>query len=175
MQALLEMHLRPDHEFDRTRSVGLVIGAGGTSRAAVWTLHAFGVKTIYLYNRTLANAVKVANVFPSSYDVRPITSLDPTQFDEPPIAILSTIPGEGTATPLHSNPDAGVFLPESIFARPQGGAWISAVGSLTDRSRHRDGLGLQAQTDAHARARRVDPARGSLDDRRRHNRPHRTG
>ena len=85
MHALLEMHLRPDHEFDRTKSVGLVIGAGGTSRAAVWTLHAFGVKTIYLYNRTLANAVKVADVFPKSYDVRPITSLDPSQFDEPPV------------------------------------------------------------------------------------------
>ena len=85
MHALLSMHLRPDHEFDRTRSVGLVIGAGGTSRAAVWTLHAFGVKTIYLYNRTLANAVKVADVFPAAYDVRPITSLDPSQFDEPPV------------------------------------------------------------------------------------------
>ncbi|VVT49376.1 uncharacterized protein SAPINGB_P002240 [Magnusiomyces paraingens] len=53
---------------------GVVIGAGGTSRAAIEALHAIGYGTIYLVNRTEASAREVAAAFPAEYGVKVVVS-----------------------------------------------------------------------------------------------------
>jgi pentafunctional AROM polypeptide len=106
-------------------STALVIGAGGTSRAAVYSLHNVGFKTIYLYNRTRANADSMVASFPSDYNIIVLTSLDslPTSA-ELPVVIISAIAAAGTSTVHQSNPDAGVAIPSSILGRTQGGVVI---------------------------------------------------
>ncbi|CAG8676308.1 2330_t:CDS:1, partial [Paraglomus occultum] len=72
-------------------SAGLVIGAGGTSRAALYALHHLGISPIYLFNRTLANAQSLAATFPSEYGIIIIPSLS-EPLSSPPQIIVSTIP-----------------------------------------------------------------------------------
>ncbi|KIJ27900.1 hypothetical protein M422DRAFT_270838 [Sphaerobolus stellatus SS14] len=54
----------------------LVIGGGGTSRAAIYALHSLGATTIYLYNRTRSTAEKLAKHFPSDYNIIFVDSLE---------------------------------------------------------------------------------------------------
>ncbi|KAF8066711.1 Shikimate dehydrogenase [Lyophyllum atratum] len=75
-----------------TIDVALVIGAGGTSRAAIYALQALGAKMIYLYNRTTSKAQELVRAFPDA----PIHVLDgteqwPVDFG-PPSVIVSTVP-----------------------------------------------------------------------------------
>jgi pentafunctional AROM polypeptide len=48
---------------------GLVIGGGGTARAAIHTLHSMGYKPIYLVGRNHAKMVELARSFPPVYDL----------------------------------------------------------------------------------------------------------
>jgi len=69
----------------------LVIGAGGTCRAAIFAMHTLGATTIYLYNRTIANAQAVKESFPQDFNITVIDSLD---LSFVPAVVVSTVPGE---------------------------------------------------------------------------------
>jgi pentafunctional AROM polypeptide len=125
---LIEQNLSSDNE--RTdASTSLVLGAGGTCRAAVYALHKAGFKTIYLFNRTRPNADKIVASFPKEYNIIPLTSLDSFP-GELPVAIISTIPAQGTATQYAPNSDAGVTVPDSVLAREDGGVLIDVSSSF---------------------------------------------
>lgn len=125
---MIEQNLSSDNE--RTdASTSLVLGAGGTCRAAVYALHKAGFKTIYLFNRTRPNADKIVESFPKDYNIIPLTSLDSFP-GELPVAIISTIPAQGTATKYAPNPDAGVTVPDSVLAREDGGVLIDVSSSF---------------------------------------------
>lgn len=122
---LIEKNVTSDNE--RTdASTALVLGAGGTCRAAIYALHRAGFKTIYLFNRTRPNADKVVASFPAEWNIVPLTSLDSFP-GEPPLAIISTIPAQGTATQYAPNADAGVLVPDSVLAREDGGVLIDVA------------------------------------------------
>jgi len=72
--------------------VGLVIGAGGASRAALYALHQFGLKRIYIVNRTVANAEKIADDFGSLFHIAVLPDLQ--SLTEPPEIIVGTIPAD---------------------------------------------------------------------------------
>lgn len=122
---LIEQNISSDNERTDT-STSLVLGAGGTCRAAVYALHKAGFKTIYLFNRTRPNADKIVASFPQEYNIVPLTSLDSFP-GEPPLAIISTIPAQGTATQYLPNPDAGVVVPDSVLSREEGGVLIDVA------------------------------------------------
>lgn len=127
LRDLLAKAITPAH-FLNADSCGLVIGAGGTSRAALYALHAIGLRRLFLFNRTASSAVKTAEAMPADFNITPITSLDPSVFDvESPIAIICTVPGNATATRARPNEEAGVFLPDSLLDREMGGVVIDAA------------------------------------------------
>ncbi|KAJ2960514.1 hypothetical protein NQZ79_g4120 [Umbelopsis isabellina] len=85
---------------------GLVIGSGGTSRAALYALHTLGVKKIHLWNRTISKAHELRDHFAQHFDVNVIESLEA---DIHPQIIVSTIPA-----------DNGVKVPDALFGGIRG-------------------------------------------------------
>lgn len=73
---------------------GLVVGAGGTSRAAIAALHELGAETIYLVNRTTANAETVASAFPTDYNVVVIPIDNVPELKEKPAFTVSCVPAD---------------------------------------------------------------------------------
>ncbi|KAK4701146.1 hypothetical protein P7C70_g5088, partial [Phenoliferia sp. Uapishka_3] len=120
---LLKQELKPEHEFDITCS-GLVIGAGGAGRAAVYALHELGLSTIYLYNRTASTARAVKAAFPSSYNIVIIPSLAAENFKSgAPICIVGTVPASATSIDETPSPP-GLYLDRDCVSRKQGGVLI---------------------------------------------------
>lgn len=73
---------------------GLVIGAGGTSRAALYALHRLGVEDISIFNRTMVKAQAVADSFKDLFAVKVLSSSKllnsaSSGFD----LVVSTVPG----------------------------------------------------------------------------------
>ncbi|OCH92448.1 aromatic amino acid family biosynthesis-like protein [Obba rivulosa] len=100
----------------------LVIGAGGTSRAAIYALHKLGVQRIYLFNRTRRSAEVLVNAFPN-IKIELIHELGTWPADGPaPTIIVSTVPASATTT----DPDVenALYLPISIFESSAGGVVV---------------------------------------------------
>lgn len=100
---------------------GLVIGAGGTARAAIYALHCLGAKHIYLFNRTKSKAVELAKLFPNA----PVIVLDgvaewPINLLLPNV-IIGTVPAQ--ATTLAEGED-GLHLTPRLYDYKDGPAVV---------------------------------------------------
>ncbi|KIN03232.1 hypothetical protein OIDMADRAFT_53028 [Oidiodendron maius Zn] len=73
-------------------SNALVVGAGGTARAAVYALHSMGYSPVYLLGRSPTNIENMASTFPADFDIRILTDI--TEVKTVPRVIISTIPGD---------------------------------------------------------------------------------
>lgn len=72
----------------------LIVGAGGTSRAAVYALHKMGVSTIYILNRTTSKAEKICHEFPSCFNIKPIVDSKDIESVSSLVAVMSCIPAQ---------------------------------------------------------------------------------
>ncbi|KAK4126291.1 hypothetical protein N657DRAFT_592590 [Parathielavia appendiculata] len=59
----LRRAISPRNYVQPSRTTGLVIGAGGMARAAVYALYQLGCRNVFVYNRTVARAREVAGHF----------------------------------------------------------------------------------------------------------------
>lgn len=103
----------------------VVIGSGGTTRAAIYALHSLGYSPIYIVARNAANVTKLAESFPSDYDVQHLTSAnikDAEALLSPPRVTISTIPADKpidsgmrdvVASVLHHRPDSAAGARET--------------------------------------------------------------
>ena len=91
----------------------LVIGAGGTARAAIYALNTLGAKQIYLYNRTKAKATAIAEAFPN-VPVQVLDELGSLPAGVPaPSVVISTVPAD--VTTITEGSEGEVFLPSSLL------------------------------------------------------------
>ncbi|VUC26022.1 unnamed protein product [Clonostachys rosea] len=85
----------------RKPETGLVIGAGGASRAALYSLYRAQVKDIYLVNRTQSKAEGVQEAFKSLFTIKVIQSLEDLPMK--PDIIVGTIPADTTTEARFAN------------------------------------------------------------------------
>lgn len=74
----------------------LVIGGGGTARAAVVTLHAMGYSPLYLLGRSPQKLRDLVHSFPKDYEIMFITSREDARIhiQSPPSVAIGTIPAD---------------------------------------------------------------------------------
>lgn len=93
--------------------VGLVIGAGGASRAALYALFKLGFSEIYIINRTRSTAESIAKSFKTLFTITVLNDLEVFTGGEYPTpdVIIGTIPADKTSVE---------FFPAALFAKPEG-------------------------------------------------------
>ncbi|KAJ5561912.1 Shikimate kinase [Penicillium sp. DV-2018c] len=118
----------------RASSTGLVIGSGGMARAAIYSMIHLGVQNIFVYNRTLAHAEKLAHHY-NRQDLRSKeargtgrptirilnSSSDPWPADfKQPTIIVSGIPAHS----IGSEPAPNFCVPTQWLESPTGGVVV---------------------------------------------------
>jgi len=81
---------------------GMVVGGGGTARAAIYALKNMGYSPIYLVGRNKTKLTDLASAFDSSYNVRLLSSeadARALQPSEHPTVAIGTIPGDSPIDP----------------------------------------------------------------------------
>ena len=122
----------------RKSSVGLVIGAGGMARAAVYAMLQLGVKQIVVFNRTYENAEKMVSHFAGMLDRNEVQLLSDEPDIKPRFHILRTRHDAWpdnyrlptmiiSCIPTHSigiNPSPDFTVPPQWLGSPTGGVVI---------------------------------------------------
>ncbi|EQK99839.1 pentafunctional AROM polypeptide [Ophiocordyceps sinensis CO18] len=76
-------------------SCAMVVGSGGTARAAMFALHSMGLRPVYVVGRDRTKADALAMDFPGDYDVRVMTGApDIAEMTAGPRVVISTIPAD---------------------------------------------------------------------------------
>jgi shikimate 5-dehydrogenase/shikimate kinase/3-dehydroquinate dehydratase len=131
----LQRNLSPRNAIQR-KTTGLIIGAGGMARAAIYSMIQLGCRNIYIYNRTIEHAERVAHHFNKYFNsantgspqrgyggvVEVLKSMDEPWPSGPslPTIVISCIPAHSIA----NIPAANLILPEQWLASPSGGVVI---------------------------------------------------
>lgn len=72
----------------------VVVGSGGTTRAAIYALHNLGYSPVYVVARSADKVAELASSFPSDFDVQHLTSGDASALLSVPRVMISTIPAD---------------------------------------------------------------------------------
>ncbi|CAG8982995.1 hypothetical protein HYALB_00003574 [Hymenoscyphus albidus] len=126
----LRLNISPRNVVQPSKTTGLVIGAGGMARAAIYALIQLGCRKIFMFNRTIEHAEEVASHFNSwasglSNDgqiVRVLKSRTdewPEGFKQPTI-IISCVPNRI----VEDQPPANFEIPLHWLQSPTGGVVI---------------------------------------------------
>ncbi|QIW97147.1 hypothetical protein AMS68_002665 [Peltaster fructicola] len=81
---------------------GMVIGGGGTARAAIFALQSMGYSPIYLVGRTVEKLKAIVTSFPEHFNVKILASEEEAKalsVQEQPITAIGTIPGDSPIDP----------------------------------------------------------------------------
>ncbi|KAI0466250.1 type I 3-dehydroquinase-domain-containing protein [Xylaria cf. heliscus] len=142
----------------RSNTAGLVIGAGGMARAAVYSMLQLGVQNIVVYNRSPDNAQKLVSHFElllSRDDIPLLSKVDDgkTNFhilrsrDDPwpehlrqPTIVVSCIPAQQNG----DQPPPNFTLPEGWMGSPTGGVVVDFSYKVLDTP-----IILQTRAEAH--------------------------
>lgn len=128
-------HLSPRNAIS-AKTTGLVIGAGGMARSAIYAMLRLGCRKIFIYNRTQSRAQEVARHFnswassqvDSAEVVRVLRSTQDDWPDDssPPSLIASCVP----ADPDRDEPPADFEMPLQWLGSPTGGVVLEVSCSV---------------------------------------------
>ncbi|KAF2841860.1 Pentafunctional AroM protein [Patellaria atrata CBS 101060] len=80
---------------------GVVIGGGGTARAAIYALHSMNYSPIFLVGRNVSKMEKLAHSFPEAYNIQVLPdTVSVTELQQAPAVAIGTIPAD---LPIESN------------------------------------------------------------------------
>jgi len=139
MLTCLRRAISPRNYVQPSKTTGLVIGAGGMARAAIYALIQLGCRHVFIYNRTYGNALEVAEHFNTWAEAQGITAgiqasgphseicrvlpslLDPWPPGyQLPTMVISCVP----ATDVDGNPPADFEMPLDWLGSPTGGVVV---------------------------------------------------
>ena len=104
---------------------GLVIGGGGTARAAIYALHAMGYTPIYVLGRSKSKIQALMSSFPEDYNLEILHPAEqPLKMTDVPTAAISTIPAD---KPI--DPDIKKFLGHWVFGVNSGELKVTSDAS----------------------------------------------
>jgi shikimate 5-dehydrogenase len=126
----LRRNISPRNVVQPSKTTGLVIGAGGMARAAIYALIQLGCRKIFMYNRTVSHAQEVAAHFNSwaaglSSDGEIVKVLKSTNEPWPegyrqPTIVVSCVP----ARSVGGQPPANFEMPGQWLGSPTGGVVV---------------------------------------------------
>ena len=78
----------------------VILGSGGTARAAVYALASMHYKPIYLVGRTISKLEQLVSTFPSSYNLEILRSVDNVRsLESTPVVAIGTVPSDRPLAP----------------------------------------------------------------------------
>ena len=78
----------------------VVLGGGGTARAAIYALASMHYKPIYLVGRTVSRLEELATTFPASYNLKILRSVEELKsLDSTPAVAIGTVPSDRPLAP----------------------------------------------------------------------------
>lgn len=99
-----------------TANGAMVVGSGGTSRAAIYALHSLGYSPIYIVARNPNAALAFRSTFPEDFNIEQVSDANPVQ--HLPNVIISTVPAD----------------------KPIETSMVQLIGSVLQQPRHNEGL-----------------------------------
>lgn len=132
----LKRNMSPRNVIQPSKTTGLVIGAGGMARAAIYAMIQLGCRKVFVFNRTVEHAEEVARHFNSwasglSSDgeiVRVLRSTGeewPAQYSQPTM-IVSCVPARSVAGQAPANFE----MPMQWLGSPTGGVVVEVSGNF---------------------------------------------
>ena len=104
---------------------GLVIGGGGTARAAIYALRTMGYTPIYVLGRSRSKIQELVSSFPEDYDLEILHSSEqPLKMTTMPSTVISTVPADKAM-----DPDIKTFLDHWLFGVSNGELTVRSEGS----------------------------------------------
>ena len=73
---------------------GMVVGGGGTSRAAAFALHQMGCKKIYMVNRTTSKLHEIKSSLPLDFNIEVLETVDQVEAADPVSLVVSCVPAD---------------------------------------------------------------------------------
>ncbi|KAI1320063.1 EPSP synthase-domain-containing protein [Xylariaceae sp. FL0255] len=80
-----------------SQNSGMVVGSGGTTRAAIYALHSLGLSPIYLVARNKSSVETLRSLFPADYNIVHVEAAGAV--DHPPNVIIGTVPAQQSVEP----------------------------------------------------------------------------